>query len=84
MAGNELPQANLALQYLSTMPPDPFLVHEAAAGIYLEERNRRILEDNQRQIADFEKRQREREEREKAEIEKAKEADRAYWASRPI
>src|SRR5262245_36871302 len=77
-------QPNLGLQYLATMPPDPFIASEAAAGIYLEERNRRILEDNQRQIADLEKCQREHEEREKAEFEKAKEADRAYWASRPI
>jgi len=66
------------------MPPDPFVASEAAKGAYIEERNRRVLEDNQRQIADFEKRQREHEEHEKAEFEKAKEADRAYWASRPI
>jgi hypothetical protein len=61
------PQPNLALQYLATMPPDPFIVSEAAAGIYPEKRNRRIVEDNQRQIADFEKHQ--REECEKAKIE---------------
>ena len=76
------PQPNLALEYLATMPPDPFIVSEAAAGVYLEERNRRILEDNQRQIADFEKRQRQHEECEKAEIEKAKEADRANYRER--
>ena len=55
----------------------PFIASEAAAGVYLEERNRRVLEDSRRQIAEAEQRQREREEREKAEIETAKEADRA-------
>jgi hypothetical protein len=45
-------------------------------------RNRRMIEDNNRQIADFEKRQREHEEREKAEIEKAKKADRANYRER--
>ena len=44
-----------------------FLAHEAAAGVYLEEGVRRALEDNQRQIAEAEQRQREREEREQAE-----------------
>jgi hypothetical protein len=66
------PQPNLGLQYLATMPPDPFIASEAAKGTYIDERNRRVLEDNQRQIADFEKRQREREEREKAEMETRK------------
>jgi len=36
-----------------------FLAHEAAAGVYLEEGVRRALEDNQRQIAEAEQRQRE-------------------------
>jgi hypothetical protein len=53
------PQPNLALQMIATMPPDPFLVHEAAAGTYIEARDRRILEDNRRQIAEAEQRQRE-------------------------
>jgi hypothetical protein len=41
------------------MRPDPFLVHEAAAGTYIKERNRRVMEDNRRQIAEAEQRQRE-------------------------
>ena len=55
---------------------DRFVVSEAAAGTYIEARNRRVLEDNRRQIAEAEQRQREREEREQAEIAKIKEADR--------
>ena len=75
------PQPNLALQYLATMRPDPFIASEAAAGVYLEERNRRVLEDNRRQIAEAEERTRAREEREAAEARKAQEADRsAYYA----
>jgi hypothetical protein len=54
------PQSNLALQYLAIMPPDPFIASEAMN--YIEERHRRMLEDNRRQIAEAE--QREREERE--------------------
>ena len=58
-----------------------FLAHEAAAGVYLDEGVRRALEDNQRQIAEAEQRQREREEREAAEARKAQEAERAaYYA----
>jgi hypothetical protein len=68
------PQPNLA-QYLAAMPPDPFLVHEAAAGTYIAARDRRILEDNRRQIAEAEQRQRERERREAAEMAKIKEAN---------
>jgi hypothetical protein len=46
----------------------------------LDERHRRMLEDNRRQIAE-EQRQREREEREAAEARKAQEAERtAYYA----
>jgi hypothetical protein len=48
----------------------------------IEERNRRALEDNRRQIAEAEQRQREHEEREKADIEKAREPDRAAYAGR--
>jgi hypothetical protein len=49
------------------MRPDPFLVHEAAKGTYIEERNRRVLEDNRRQIAEAEQRQREFEKQKAAE-----------------
>jgi hypothetical protein len=61
---------------------DRFVVSEAAAGTYIAERNRRILEDNRRQIAEAEQRQREREEREAAEIEAAKERDRQAYRER--
>ena len=54
---------------------------ERSGGTYLEERHRRMLEDNRRQIAEAEQRQREREEREAAEARKAQEAERAaYYA----
>ena len=49
------------------------------AGVYLEEGVRRALEDDQRQIAEAEQRQREREEREAAEARKAQEAERAAY-----
>ena len=71
------PQPNLALQYLASMPPDPFIVSEAAKGTYIDERNRCMLEDNRRQIAEAEERMRAREEREAAEARKAQRADRA-------
>jgi hypothetical protein len=54
---------------------DRFVVSEAAAGTYIEARNRRVLEDNRRQIAEAEQRQREREQGEAAEMAKIKEAD---------
>jgi hypothetical protein len=58
-----------------------FLAHEAAKGTYLEEGARRALEDNRRQIAEAEQRQRQRAEREAAEARKAQEAERAaYYA----
>ena len=44
---------------------DRFVLSEAAAGTYVDARNRRILEENRRQIAEAEQRQREREERER-------------------
>jgi hypothetical protein len=53
------PVPNLALQVLSAMPPDNFdwrNWHEE-----FEKRNRRILEDNRKQVAEVEQRQRERE-----------------------
>jgi hypothetical protein len=62
--------------------PDTFDIREAAAGVYIEERHRHMLEDNRRQIAEAKKRQREREKREAAEIEAAKEADRKEYAAR--
>ena len=74
------PQPNLALQYLASMPPDPFIISEAAKGTYIDNRNRQIVEDNQR-VAEAAQRQREREEREAAEARKAQEAERAaYYA----
>jgi hypothetical protein len=69
------PQPNLALQYLATMPPDPFIISEAAKGTYIKERDRRVLEDNRRQIAEAEQRQREFEERQRKELAKIKEAE---------
>ena len=36
------PQPNLALQYLASMPPDPFIISEAAKGRYIEESRRRM------------------------------------------
>jgi hypothetical protein len=69
------PQPNLALQMIAAIRPDPFIISEAAKGTYIEERNRRILEDNRRQIAEAEQRQREREQRKAAEMAKIKEAD---------
>jgi hypothetical protein len=74
------PQPNLALQYLASMPPDTFIISEAAKGRYIEESRRRMLDDNQR-IAEAAQRQREHEEREAAEARKAQEAERAaYYA----
>ena len=67
------PEPNLALQYLASMPPDPFVGSEA--GTYIAARDRRVLEDNRRQIAEAEQRQRVREQREAAEMAKIKEAD---------
>jgi hypothetical protein len=58
------------------MPPDPFNIAEAAKGTYIDARNRRVLEDNRRQIAEAEQRQREFEKQKAAEAEAAKERDR--------
>ena len=76
------PQPLVPPELLAAIRPDPFLVHEAAKGTYIAERNRRVLEDNRRQIAEAEQRQREREEREAAEIEAAKERDRQAYRER--
>ena len=54
---------------------DRFVVQRSGGGTYIEARNRRMLEDNRRQIAEAEQRQREREQREAAEMAKIKEAD---------
>jgi hypothetical protein len=70
------------LQYLASMPPDPFIASEAAAGTYLKEDNRRMLEDNRRQIAEAEQRQRERQEGEAAEARQAQETDRAAYCAK--
>jgi hypothetical protein len=73
------PQPNLALQYLAIMPPDNFNWREWE--LEFEARDRKIREDNRRQIAEAEQRQREREEREAAEARKEQEAERAaYYA----
>ena len=75
------PQPNLGLQYLASMPPDPFIISEAAKGTYIDNRNRQIVEDNQR-VAEAAQRQREREECEAAEARKEQEAERAAYYSR--
>jgi len=56
------PQPNLTLQMLAAIRTDPFIISEAAKGTYIEARNRRVMEDNRRQIAEAERRQREFEE----------------------
>jgi hypothetical protein len=53
------PQPNLALQMIAAIRPDPFIISEAAKGTYIKERDRRVMEDNRRQIAEAEQRQRE-------------------------
>jgi hypothetical protein len=69
------PQPLVPPELLAAIRTDPFIISEAAAGTYIEARNRRILEDNRRQIAEAEQRQREREQREAAEMAKIKEAE---------
>jgi len=70
--------------------PTPSLAERLAAEFIVprwlgpEEADRRRREENERLRKFYQDQQREREKREKAEFEKAKEADRAYWASRPI
>ena len=79
-------QPSLAQQMAREMMENPRLFNPPGPGPEwwktIEERNRRALEDNRRQIAEAEQRQREHEEREKADIEKAREADRAAYAGR--
>src|SRR5262245_2311023 len=76
------------------LTPGQQMAHAMMAGTYpvdhfdwwnwkekYDERHRRMLEDNRRQIADAEQRQRERQEREAAEAREAQEAERkAYYA----
>ena len=50
-------QPNLTLQMIAAIRTDPFIISEAAKGTYIEARNRRVLEDNRRQIAEAEQRQ---------------------------
>jgi hypothetical protein len=69
------PQPNLALEYLAAMPPDPFVGQEAAKDTYIKARDRRVLEDNRRQIAEAEQRQREFEKQQAVEMAKIKKAD---------
>jgi hypothetical protein len=64
-----LPVPNLALQSLSLMPPDNFDWRNWQEEC--EERDRRALQENRRQIAEAEARLRAREEREAAEARKA-------------
>ena len=45
------PEPNWALQYLASMPPDPLIISEGAKGTYIDMRNKRIRQDNRRQIA---------------------------------
>ena len=71
------PQPNLAL---AAIWPDPFIGSEAAKGTYIDARNRRIMEDNRRQIAEAEQRQREFEKQHAAEA--AKERDRQAYGER--
>jgi hypothetical protein len=74
--GQQMARAMLA----GTYPMDSF-ADCLAWPDRLEERHRRALEDNRRQIAEAEQRQREREEREQAEIAKIKQADRMARAA---
>jgi hypothetical protein len=69
-------------ELLAAIRPDPFIISEAAKGTYIEERNRRVLEDNRRQIAEAEQRQREFEKQKAAEAEAAKERDRQAYRER--
>ena len=73
------PQPNLALQMIAAMPPDRFVGIEAAKGTYTDARNRRLLEDNRRQIEEAKRSQREFEKQKAAEIEAAEERDRQAY-----
>jgi hypothetical protein len=75
-------QPNLTLQMIAAIRTDPFIISEAAKGTYIDARNRRILEDNRRQIAEAERSQREFEKQKAAEAEAAKERDRQAYRER--
>jgi hypothetical protein len=66
------PPTSYVSEMLAAIPTDPFIISEAAKGTYIEARNRRVLEDNRRQIAEAEQRQREFEKQKAAEAEAAK------------
>jgi hypothetical protein len=69
-------------QLLAAIPTDPFIISEAAKGTYDDARYKRALEDNRRQIAEAERRQREFEKQQAAEAEAAKERDRQAYRER--
>jgi hypothetical protein len=80
------PQPTLAQQMARAMMENPRLFNPPGPGPEwwktIEERNRRMLEDNRRQIAEAEQRQREFEERQAAEIAAAKQRDKEEAAAR--
>jgi hypothetical protein len=53
------PQPLVPPELLAAIRPDPFIISEAAKGTYIDARNKRILEDNRRQIEEAERSQRE-------------------------
>ena len=57
------PPSTVSFELLAAIPTDPFIISEAAKDTYTKQRDRRVLEDNRRQIAEAELRQREREQR---------------------
>ena len=73
---------NLTLQMIAAIDPDPFIISEAAKGTYIDARNKRILEDNRRQIEEAARSQREFEKQKAAETETAKERDRQAYRER--
>jgi hypothetical protein len=73
-------QPSLAQQMAREMMENPRLFNPPGPGPEwwktIEERDRRALEENRKQIAEAEQRQREFEERQRKELESAKERDR--------
>jgi hypothetical protein len=76
------PQPLVPPEMIAAIRTDPFIISEAAKGTYIKERDRRIMEDNRRQIAEAEQRQREFEKQQAAEAEAAKERDRQAYRER--
>jgi hypothetical protein len=76
------PTPYVSPELLAAIRTDPFIISKAAKGTYIEARNRRVLEDNRRQIAEAEQRQREFEKQKAAEAEAAKERDRQAYRER--